>query len=519
MRPFPASSPRVRPEGSHATVACILAKGRAQMCRGHGLRTAGCGDPLTEPPEGIRVMTDTHTSLVARLRSIVGPEHVLTDADQRASYELDWTGVWHGTALAVVRPLRDGEVTEVVRACLDARVPVVPQGGRTGLVGGGVPADGGVVLTTERMRTLLPVEADGTVVVGAGATLSEVQRHATAAGWQLGVDIAARAQATIGGMVATDAGGIAVVGHGSMRDHVTGLVVVLPDGNVATPRQHGTPPADRDERALHAAMIGSEGTLGVITTVQLQLDPPATVGVTALVRVRDLAEVAGAVNAIIAAADRAKLRLLACELMTAHGMTLVAQTLGVASPATDGFEAALLLDLAAPATEDAVAAVCGPLDDDPIVALSAPGRRRVWEIRERHTEALAMAGPPVKLDVAVPVTRLGDALAGLPDVVREVAPGATVVCFGHAAEGRLHVNVLGASGAKEPVAAAVYELVASLAGSVVSEHGTGRAKLAYLHLTADRGMLTEARAIKNALDPQGLMNPGVRLPPATPPGS
>src|SRR2546423_3672422 len=219
--------------------------------------------------------------LQSQLIEAIGPEAVLTDPDVVAGYETDWTGRFRGRARLVVRPASRDQVVSVLRLCSAAGAAVVPQGGNTGLVGGGVPRDGEVVLSLARLDSLGPVDRlAGQVTVGAGATLSAVQRHAAAAGFEFAVDLAARDSATIGGMVNTNAGGLKVLRYGSMRAQVAGLEAVLADGRVIS--RLGGLPKDSTGYDLVGALVGSEGTLAVVTSVRLRLVALARRQVTAL---------------------------------------------------------------------------------------------------------------------------------------------------------------------------------------------------------------------------------------------
>ena len=246
------------------------------------------------------------------LVSVVGAEHVLTDPDLRAGAEVDWTGRWRGTARAVVRPGAPAEVAAVLASCAGAGVPVVPQGGNTGLVGGGVPAgvEGAVVLSTRRLSGLAPVAADGTVVAGAGATIAAVQRHAAAAGWQFGMDWAARDSATVGGAIATNAGGLRVLRWGPARAQLVGAELALASGALLS-RVDG-PLKDSTGYDLSGLLCGSEGTLGVLTRVRLRLVPPLPAGrAVALVGVPGVA----AAVALLGAVRRTGADLAAAELV------------------------------------------------------------------------------------------------------------------------------------------------------------------------------------------------------------
>lgn len=447
--------------------------------------------------------------LTHRLEQLVAREHVLVDGDAVARYEQDWTGRWRGASLCVVRPGSPDQVAEVVRACAAAGVPVVVQGGNTGLVGGAVPTDHAVLLSTERLDEVGEVDpTTGQVLLGAGVTLARVTAAAQEAGWAVPVDLASRDSATIGGMVATDAGGSRVVAHGSMRQHVAGLEVVLADGTVATPWLEGLA-KDTAGYDLRHVLVGSEGTLGVVTRVLLQLVRPVPTQATLLLG----SDPAGLADLIAGVRDRvadSNARMTACEFVTRTGCALVADVLDLTSPVTT--ELALLVDLGGEVDDDLLADLDALGTGDTVVGLDAAARDRLWHLRESHTEALATLGVPVKLDVAVPLVELAWFLDGVRATVATVVPNAVCVLFGHATEGNVHVNVVGAAAHAERLEQWVYALVAQAGGTVSAEHGIGRAKVDHLELTRDKGTIHAMRAIKRALDPDGLFAPGVVLP-------
>jgi FAD/FMN-containing dehydrogenase len=448
-------------------------------------------------------------SLLDSLRDIVGERHCLTDASLRASYETDWTRRFSGPALAVVRPGSVDEVAAVLRACGDAGAAVVPQGGNTGLVGGSVPRGGEVVLSTLRLAAIQDVDADaGELTAGAGATLAAVQAAARAAGWDVGVDLGARESATIGGMVATNAGGVNVLRHGPMRQQVLGFEAVRADGTVL--RRLPGMPKDNTGYDLAGLLAGSEGTLAVITGVRLRLVPRLSQRAVAVI---GFADAAGAVSA--AARLRRELgSVLALELFTDAGLELVMRHASVAAPFADRRPVYLLveagLDNADP-TDELVAALEGLGVDDgaAAVATDPAGRHRLWQLRERHTEAVNAEGVPHKLDVSVPLARYAELIERAPAAVAAVDGSARVISYGHVGDGNVHVNILGPAPDDDAVDDAVLTLVLDLGGSVSAEHGIGVAKVAWL--ARDRGSETVAamRAIKDAWDPAGILNPGV----------
>jgi FAD/FMN-containing dehydrogenase len=445
--------------------------------------------------------------LVARLGEIVGHSHCLTDPDLRASYETDFTRRWSGSSTAVARPGTPDEVAAVLRACTDAGIGVVPQGGNTGLVGGSVPRDGEVVLSLLRLGTVEEIDADaGEMTVGAGVTLAAARSAARAAGWEVGVDFGARETATIGGMVATNAGGVNVLRHGPMRRQVGGFEAALADGSVL--RRLPGMPKDNTGYDLAGLLAGSEGTLAVLTRVRLRLVPRLAHRAVGVVGFDDAADA-------VAAAGRLRRELgsiLALEFFTDDGLELVVRHASVAPPFAERRPAYLLVEAGSDEgdpTHELAAALEAIGAGDAAIATDPAGRHRLWQLRERHTEAMNAEGVPHKLDVSVPLGRYAELVRRAPDAVRAVDPGARTIVYGHVADGNLHVNVLGPGPHDERVDDAVFELVLELGGSVSAEHGIGVAKVDWL--VRDRG--TEAvaamRAIKRALDPSGILNPGV----------
>ena len=420
-------------------------------------------------------------------REAVGDAHVLLDAGERAGYETDWTRRFTGSATAVVRPADTAQVAAVVRACAEHGAAVVPQGGNTGLVGGSVPRPGAarpvVVVSTRRLRRLEPVDVRGrAVTVGAGVTLAALAAHVAGSGLAYGVDLAARDSATVGGTVATNAGGLHVVAHGDTRRQVRGVEAVLADGSVVS--RLAPPPKDSTGYDLSGLMVGSEGTLGVVTAACLRLVPAPGAGVVTLVGV-------GSVPEAIALLPDDGLR--AAELMLEDGMRLVCAAAGLPPPLRRSWPVYLLLE-----TAD-----LPEIDPDADAAVDV----RLWAYRERHTEAVATLGVAHKLDVSVPLDRLGDFLDELPALV---APHRVVV-WGHLAEGNVHVNVVGPAADDETVDEAVLRRVAELGGSISAEHGIGTAKARWLGLARSPAEIAAMRRVKQALDPAGLLNPGVLL--------
>jgi FAD/FMN-containing dehydrogenase len=448
--------------------------------------------------------------VIQQLAGIVGAEHVLTDPDLKASYETDWTGRFSGSAACVVRPGTTDEVAQVLRLCTSAGAKVVVQGGNTGLVGGGIPAGGEVLLSLTRLIAVGEVdEAAAQVTVGAGVTLADLQKLARAHDLEFGVDLAARESATVGGLVATNAGGIRVLRYGSMRAQVVGLEAVLADGSVVS-RMAGLA-KDGTGYDLMGLIAGSEGTLAVVTAVRVRLWPRLTERAVALLAM-DSTEAAVALLPGL----RASLpSLSAAELFYAPGLALVRKHSGLPAPFAVEHPAYLLLeccDRTDPLEQLAAAVETADGLVDATVATDAAGQRALWAYREGHTESINAEGVPVKLDVSVPTGRLPELANALEPTIRAVCPQARPIVFGHVNEGNLHVNVLDTGEQHDEVSDAVLRLVASLDGSISSEHGVGRAKVPWLSLSRSATEVAAMQALKQALDPTRTLNPGVLLP-------
>jgi FAD/FMN-containing dehydrogenase len=451
----------------------------------------------------------TEDRLIGALAAAVGARDVLVDDDVRASYETDWTRRFHGRARAVVRPAGAKDVVAVLAACREHGAAIVPQGGNTGMVGGGVPRGGEVVLSLGRLRELGEVDrATGQVTVGAGVTLAALQAHARTAGLDAGVDFGGRDSATVGGMVATNAGGIQAMRHGTVRARVAGLQAVLADGGIVD-RRAGLL-KDNAGYDLPALIVGSEGTLGVVTSVRWRLVALLTARVAALIALPSVSAVAE-----LLARVRPELPSLhAAELMTDEGMRLVLDHLGASSPLARDAPAYLLLECAGRVdpTDELVTALDAAGVQDAVLADESGELERLWRLREGLIEALNAAGIPHKMDVGVPLGELARFAEQVAPAVHRVAPGSRTIVFGHLGDGNVHVNVLGPDPEDHAVDEAVLRLAAACGGTISAEHGVGVAKTRWLSLTRSADELRAMRAIKRALDPEGILNPGAVLP-------
>jgi FAD/FMN-containing dehydrogenase len=444
-------------------------------------------------------------SLTDTLAGIVGAVHVLTDPDVLDGRSVDHTGRYRGHASALVRPGSADEVAAVLRACRDAGAYVTVQGGRTSLVAGTVPEHDDVLLSTERLRDVGEVDAvERRIHVSAGATLADVQRAASAAGLVFGVDLSARDSATVGGMASTNAGGLRTVRYGNMGEQVLGLDVALPDGSVV--HRHSQVRRDNTGYDLASLFIGAEGTLGVITGLDLRLHPTPSHRVTAICGFDDL-------DALVETGRKFREMdgVAALELIDARASLLTAEHVGVAAPVDGGW--LLLIELTgdtdqterlADALEDA------SMSGEPAVGVDVGAQQRLWQVRESVAEVLGVFGPPLKFDVSLPLSVIAEFTAESAELVAKHVPDAIPLLFGHIGEGNLHLNVLRCGpDAERELYSAMMALIARLGGNVSSEHGVGTRKRNYVSMSRTEADIAAMRAVKAAFDPSGYLNPAV----------
>jgi FAD/FMN-containing dehydrogenase len=444
-------------------------------------------------------MTELPGRLLAGLRATVGADHVLA-GEMTAGYVVDWTGKFRGQTPAVVRPGSTEEIQRVLVLCGEAGVAVVPQGGNTGLVGGGVPLHGEVVLSLSRLSRLEPVDlAASQVTAGAGVPIQAVRdAHPEL---DFGVNIASRDTATIGGAVATNAGGLRVLRYGPMRSQVRGIEAVLTDGTVVS--HLGGLVKDNTGYDYGSLLAGSEGTLAVITRVRLQLVPRLSGLVTALTGLDSLTELHA-----LARSALARVRgLVSAEFLTAAGLAILAEHIGLPPPLPVSLPVYLLLEAAGPGALDELAELIG--SRPAAVADSAPERARLWAYRERHPEAAGFLGVPIKLDVSAPAATWVQLAETVRAAVQAVDPAAEVIIYGHVADGNVHVNVVPGREPDGRHEDAVFSLVASLGGSISAEHGIGALKARWLPLARSAAERDIFARIRRALDPAGILNPHV----------
>ncbi|GFG62789.1 oxidoreductase [Mycobacterium kubicae] len=441
--------------------------------------------------------------MLRSLTGAVGANHVITDPDVLAGRSVDHTGRYRGRASALVRPGSADEVAEVLRVCRDAGAHVTVQGGRTSLVAGTVPEHDDILLSTERLSAVGDVDTvERRVQVGAGATLATVQRAAADAGLVFGVDLAARDTATVGGMASTNAGGLRTVRYGNMGEQVIGLDVALPDGSVL--RRHSRVRRDNTGYDMTALFVGAEGTLGVITEVDLRLHPTPSHRVTAVCGFADL-------EALVAAGQtfRDVDGIAALELIDGRAAELTGER-----PVSGAW--LLLVELAA--DQDQTDRLADLLDGvqlcgEPAVGVDVAAQQRLWRTRESLAEVLGVYGPPLKFDVSLPLPSIGRFADAAAALVHEHVDDALPVLFGHIGEGNLHLNVLRVPPEREAALyAPMMDLVADCAGNVSSEHGVGTRKRPYLAMSREPADIAAMRTLKAALDPTGYLNAAVLFP-------
>ena len=460
------------------------------------------------------------------MRSIVGASNVLTGADAQA-YETDWRERYRGRALAVARPGSTDEVAAIVRHCAQAGIPVVPQGGNTGLCGGATPDASGraVILSLQRMNRVRGIDADNdTMEVEAGCILQNVQQAAREAGRLFPLSLAAEGSCTIGGNLATNAGGTQVLRYGNMRELTLGLEVVTAQGDV----WRGLRSLRKDNTGydLRDLFIGSEGTLGVITAATLKLYPLPAARCTALLAL-------DSIEAAIAMLARARAgfgaALTGFELMAGNCLQMVTRQFPQQRLPFDGAPAELpwyaLLELSDSESEahahDRFESVLGEAIEagcvaDAVIAGSLAQSQALWHLRESIPLAEKETGKSIKHDVSIPVSRMAEFVEGTNAALDEAFPGIVHVIFGHLGDGNLHYNV--ARGAdwseerllsrQEEVYSLVHDRVHAAGGSISAEHGIGQLKRDVLPRYKDPVEMALMHRIKAALDPQGIMNPG-----------
>ena len=452
-----------------------------------------------------------HNNFLDALAAIVGKSHVLTGENDTAPYTTDWRKQYRGAAVGVVRPATTAEVSVVVRLCAEADIAIVPQGGNTSLSGGSVPTGkrSEIVLSLTRMNRIRHLDAlNDTLTAEAGCVLAEIQRAASDAGRLFALSLAAEGSCQIGGNLSTNAGGVNVLRYGNARDQVLGIEAVLPDGRV----WDGLRGLRKDNTGydLKQLFIGAEGTLGIITATVLKLHPKPTAAATAWVCVESPQR---AVELLSQVREACGDRLTAFELLSSACTNAVfAHRPEIRNPLPGGSWYVLLELSDSGANEALYERLLQALDTglamDAVVAKSETESKALWRIRESVPEAQFSN---VKHDISVTVSKVPEFIEHAGAALEKNFPGAPVFCFGHVGDGNLHYNVGDAAllaASRDEVNRVVYDQVAALKGSISAEHGLGQLKRAEITRHKDPLELELMRAVKRALDPQGLMNPG-----------
>jgi FAD/FMN-containing dehydrogenase len=462
-------------------------------------------------------------NLIQHLSEQVGAENVLLASDALAPYLNDWRGRYHGAARCVVRPANTAEMAAVVRLCVQANVAIVPQGGNTGHCGGATPDTSGeaVLISTARLNRIRAIDpANNTMTVEAGCLLASVQQAAAQADRLFPLSLASEGSCQIGGNLSTNAGGVQVLRYGNARELTLGLEVVLPSGEI----WNGLRGLRKDNTGydLKHLFIGAEGTLGIITAAVLKLFPMPQARATAWLAV---GSPSGAVALLSALQVTFGPSLTACELVSDMALGIVLKHIPGAQPPLSFSPWYLLVELSGGGPEKVLyeslevflsdALERGAISDAAL-AQSSEQAKHLWALRENISEAQRSEGLSIKHDISVPISRIPEFLERADQALTDAFPGIRFVTFGHIGDGNLHYN----QSAREPGASKVfiaaqpavnrivYDLVHELGGSISAEHGIGQLKRAELLGTKHPLEMEMMRAIKKALDPQGLMNPG-----------
>ncbi|MDP2792541.1 MAG: FAD-binding oxidoreductase [Sulfurisoma sp.] len=460
-------------------------------------------------------------SLPEALAAIVGAPNVLTAATDIAPYCSDWRGRYAGVALCVARPGGTAEVAAVVKACVAANVAIVPQGGNTGLCGGATPIGGEVVVSLARMNRVRAIDtANNTLTVEAGCTLAAVQEVATAAGRLFPLSLAAEGTATIGGNLATNAGGVQVLRYGNARELCLGLEVVLPDGQI----WDGLRALRKDNTGydMKHLFIGAEGTLGLITAAVLKLFSRPRETATAWAAVPDPA---AAVALLTRLREKIGGRVTAFELLARPALDLVLKHIPDSrDPLAGKPRWQVLIELSDTMESDLVAPLESVLGEamaageasDAVIAHNEAQARALWALRENVSEAQKIEGVSIKHDISLAVSRIAEFIVRADAALEAAFPGVRIVCFGHVGDGNLHYNQSKPAAQDnaafiaqtEAVNRVVHDLVHELGGSISAEHGIGQLKREEIPRYKSATEMEMMRAVKRALDPRGLMNPG-----------
>ena len=478
---------------------------------------------MTRPDKTLRTVAPTDGAFLEQLATLVGVRNVLTEDGATEPYLTEERGLYRGRTRAVVRPGTAQEVAAVLGACDAARVPVVPQGGNTGLVGGQTPSMAGdaIVLSLRRLDKVRAIDpAANALTIEAGATLLSAQEAAAQADRLYPLSLASEGSCTIGGNLATNAGGTAAIAYGTARDLVLGIEVALADGRLLN--NLGKLKKDNTGYDLKHLFMGSEGTLGIITAAVLKLFPRPRATATAFV---GLASPKAALDLLMLAQHRVGADVKTFELMPRIGIEFALRHgSNTRDPLVGAHPWYVLLELTSQIEGSLDAALEGILEeaieraivDDAVVAASLDQRNALWRLRELLSDVQKHEGGSIKHDVSVPIGEVPGFLADVEVALARHEPGARLVAFGHLGDGNIHCNVSQPVGADkqafldrwDAVNTLVHDLVGARGGSISAEHGIGVMKRALLPQWKDPVALSVMRSLKATLDPNGILNPG-----------
>jgi FAD/FMN-containing dehydrogenase len=469
-------------------------------------------------------LTSEASALQQRLRGLLGADSVLTEPADCAPFLVDHLGRCRGRALAVIQPQSLAQVAQLLSLCDALRIGVVPHGGNTGYCGGAIPDESGrqLVLSLRRLNRIRSVDVDNySLVAEAGCVLAQVQAAAEAAGRFFPLSIGSQGSCQIGGNLSTNAGGVNVLRYGMTRDLVLGLEVVLSGGRVLD----GLTTLRKDNTGydIKSLFLGAEGTLGVITAASFRLFPQIRVRATALAAIPDVRAAVTLLGELRAASGD---RVSSFELIPRVGIELTTRHIpGVSDPLGSAYDWYVLCELSSSRAaepldtvlEEALgAALARGIVLDAALVRSERERAALWKLRETIPEAQRHEGASLKHDISLPVAVLPDFVARAATWVSDHVPDGRLVAYGHVGDGNLHFNVSQLPGSDrerflaraEAVRRAIHDLVRDFGGSFSAEHGVGRLKVAELERYASKVELELMRAVKHALDPHGIMNPG-----------
>lgn len=484
---------------------------------------------MTDSPHSTAA-TPAHAALYTALNAIVGPKGLTSAPADIAPWLTDWRGRYHGKALALVSPANTQQVSDVVKIAAQFNVPIVPQGGNSGMVGGATPDDSGtaLLLSMRRMNAIRSFNTDsGHVVAEAGVILQHLHDAAASRQMRFPLTLGGKGSATIGGLVSTNAGGTQVLRHGNMRALVDGLEAVMPDGSI----YNGLAALKKDNRGydLRHLLIGAEGTLGIVTAATLRVIPALVdraviwVGLSSPQAARAL---------FVFMQAHAKDSMEGFELLPDHCLTSVLTHInGTRAPLDTAHDWHVLIELVQddPQAEAPFAQAQRLLGqaleqgkiDNAVIAANERQAEAFWKIRDAISEAERANGPAMQHDISVPVADMADFIMSAKSAIEAQFPGVKGLAFGHLGDGNVHFHVCAPEGADRAawtqnpgaaISAAMHDLVIAANGSISAEHGIGQMKRDELQRLSSPARNSALRAIKNALDPLGIMNPGKLIP-------